>query len=86
MGHFHPEFGRTTLSARGLWLTAASWCAAHSPEGVVPVTVVKEMLNGSDPQIKSLVKHGIWQECEDKRGNPAYWFNPDHVQFVGDES
>lgn len=37
----HPKVVQLSLSARGLWVTAGSWCADHETDGFVPDAMIR---------------------------------------------
>ena len=67
--HSHPKALATSLSARGLWVTAGSWSSAHLTGGVVPDRVLAS-LGGSPELAAELVAAGLW-----KRVRSGYQFH-----------
>jgi hypothetical protein len=65
----HPKALATSLSARGLWVTAGSWCSAHLTDGVVPSHVLAS-LGGTPELADELVAAGLW-----KRRRGAFVFH-----------
>ena len=79
--HNHPKVKKISMAARGLWVTCLSWQAAYLTDGIIPHRTVKE-LGGTDPQIRSLLKVGLWHETQTEEGELAYEFHDwlDHNQ------
>lgn len=70
--HSHPKALATSLSARGLWVTAGSWSSAHLTGGVVPDRVLASF--GGSPELAAeLVAAGLW-----KRIRSGYQFHEWH--------
>lgn len=59
----HPKVKNTPLSARGLWITAASWAAAYDTH-LVPGPFLA-MSGASKADADALVANGLWTERED---------------------
>lgn len=58
--HSHPKTLSTSLSARGLWVTAGSWSSAHLTDGVVRVQDLAAL--GGTPELAAeLVAAGLWK-------------------------
>lgn len=57
----HPKVLATSLSARGLWVTAGSWCSSHLTDGVVPSHVLAS-LGGTPTLAEELVTAGLWKK------------------------
>lgn len=58
--HSHPKALSTSLSARGLWVTAGSWSSAHLTDGVVRVQDLAAL--GGTPELAAeLVTAGLWK-------------------------
>src|SRR5215472_9811726 len=60
--HSHPKVLATSLSARGLWVTAGSWCSQsdHRTDGVVPHHVLASL--GGTPELAAeLCAAGLWR-------------------------
>jgi hypothetical protein len=67
--HSHPKALSTSLSARGLWVTAGSWSSAHLTDGAVPDHVLVSL--GGTPELAAeLVAAGLW-----KRRKNGYQFH-----------
>lgn len=58
----HPKVEGLSMAARGLWLTAGTWCAKHLTDGVISAARVRT-LGGTTAQIRALITHGLWVEC-----------------------
>lgn len=59
--HSHPKALSTSLSARGLWVTAGSWSSAHLTNGVVRPQDLAA-LGGSPELAAELVSAGLWEK------------------------
>jgi hypothetical protein len=59
--HSHPKTLSTSLSARGLWVTAGSWSSAHLTNGVVRPQDLAS-LGGSSELAAELVASGLWEK------------------------
>lgn len=71
---YSPKFGSLTFAARGLWVTCQSWCAGQLTDGLIPANAVKDV-GGTDPQVRALVKSGLWEVTETRDGELAYQFH-----------
>lgn len=61
--HSHPKTADVSFEARGLWVTAGSWCSQHLTDGAVPTKMLK--LWGAKPKLAAeLVRSGLWEETE----------------------
>ena len=60
----HPKWLALPPRARGLWVTAGSWCAANETGGEVPRHVVRA-LSGTRPDVVALVQVGLWEETDE---------------------
>jgi hypothetical protein len=59
--HSHPKTLSTSLSARGLWVTAGSWSSAHLTNGVVRPQDLAAL--GGTPELAAeLVSAGLWEK------------------------
>jgi hypothetical protein len=59
--HSHPKTLSTSLSARGLWVTAGSWSSAHLTNGVVRPQDLASL--GGTPELAAeLVSAGLWEK------------------------
>lgn len=56
----HPKVAALSLAARGLWVTAGSWCAQHLQDGKVPRGVLA-MLGGTAKIAAELVAAALWE-------------------------
>ena len=80
---------RLSMAARGLWVSAGSYCGHQLTDGVVSAKMVRQ-LGGTPTQIKALVEHGLWTETTDDSGAKAYafshWleFNPSREKVLSD--
>ena len=70
----HPKIENLTMAARGLWLTAGTWCAKHLTDGLISKKRVRQ-LGGTPAQIKGLLEAGLWIETQDEQGADAYAFH-----------
>lgn len=61
--HSHPKCMACSMAARGLWLTAGSWCAGNSHDGIVTRHAVRQ-LGGTTRQAEELVDAGLWEPYE----------------------
>ena len=59
----HPKWTATTLAARGLWITAGSWCASQLQDGDVPEHMLG-LLGGRRKEADELVRLGLWDRTE----------------------
>lgn len=55
----HPKWLATPVRARGLWVTAGSWCASQETDGAVPRHVLAT-LGGRAVDAAALVDAGLW--------------------------
>lgn len=60
----HPKVEELSLAARGLWVTAGSYCARHLTDGFVPLSVVSRSGRGSANVASTLVQCGLWRRVE----------------------
>lgn len=60
----HPKWLATNIRARGLWVTAGSWCAAHETDGHIPRHVLT-VLGGKTGDATELVNAGLWVTQKD---------------------
>ena len=80
---------RLSMAARGLWVSAGSYCGHQLTDGVISAKMVRQ-LGGTPTQIKALVEHGLWTETTDDSGAKAYafshWlgFNPSREKVLSD--
>lgn len=83
------KIARLSMAARGLWVSAGSYCGHQLTDGVVSAKMVRQ-LGGTPTQIKALVEHGLWIETTDDSGSKAYafkdWgdFNPSREKVLSD--
>lgn len=70
----HPKIENLTMAARGLWLTAGTWCAKHLTDGVISKKRVRQ-LGGTPAQINGLIDAGLWIETHDDSGAECYAFH-----------
>lgn len=59
----HPKWLAVPGRARGLWVTAGSWCAANETDGRVPRHVIAS-LGGNTRDAAFLVEAGLWREVK----------------------
>jgi hypothetical protein len=55
----HPKWLATPSSARGLWITALSYCGNQSNGGVIPSALLP-VLGGTENDANDLVQSGLW--------------------------
>lgn len=55
----HPKVVGLDMAARGLWVTAGSWCAQQLTDGVIDDRQIR-MLGGTRKQAEKLVLAGLW--------------------------
>ena len=55
----HPKWLATPSSARGLWITALSYCGNQSNGGIIPSALLP-VLGGTDKDASDLVQSGLW--------------------------
>jgi hypothetical protein len=71
----HPKWLATSLAARGLWVTAGSWCSdpAHHSDGAIPGHVLASL--GGTPELAGeLVTAGLWRRT--RKGYAFHdWFD-----------
>jgi hypothetical protein len=58
--HSHPKFRRAGNAAIGLWVRCGAYSAQHLTEGQIPGELARDY--GTEPQIRKLVKVGLWHE------------------------
>lgn len=59
----HPKWISTPPRARGLWITAGSWCAGQLNDGYVPRNVLR-VLGANTADATALVNAGLWEPVE----------------------
>lgn len=59
----HPKWVTTPPSARGLWITALSYCGCQMSDGFVSARLLT-MLGGTQEDAQALVESGLWEEAE----------------------
>lgn len=55
----HPKIVGLDMAARGLWVTAGSWCAQQLTDGVIDDRQIRT-LGGTRKQAEKLVAAGLW--------------------------
>ena len=60
----NPKWIQTPMAARGLWVTALSYCALNSTGGIVSVELL-HILGGTVGDAESLVASGLWEKAWD---------------------
>ena len=55
----HPKWLATPSSARGLWITALSYCGNQSNGGIIPSALLP-VLGGTEKDASDLVQSGLW--------------------------
>ncbi len=60
----HPKVVQAGNDAIGLWTRAGAWSSQQLTGGKVPAYMVP-VLGGSESQVRSLVRVGLWEESED---------------------
>ncbi len=61
--HSHRKVLGLSLAARGLWVTAGSWCGAHLTDGVVPLDALRAW-GATAKHAAELVAAGLWEVLE----------------------
>lgn len=61
--HASVKWRRASKAARGLWVTALSWCSDQENDGHVPSDMLKT-LDGTKAEATSLVNAGLWDVTE----------------------
>lgn len=60
----HPKVLPLSLAARGVWLTAGTWCATHLTDGAIDDESLHVIIPGSRAQVgrwaAELVTRGLW--------------------------
>lgn len=59
----HPKVMGLGLAARGLWVTAGSWCANRLTDGFVPTSALSRF-GATKRHASELVAAGLWTEVE----------------------
>lgn len=62
--HSHRKWLATSMAARGLWVTAGSWCADQLTDGHVPAHVLRQV-GGTTRNAAELVANGLWDVVDD---------------------
>lgn len=57
----HPKWLTTPPVARGLWITALSYCGAQNTDGLIPIPLLA-LLGGTEADAESLVASGLWHK------------------------
>lgn len=57
----HPKVSPLKMAARGLWVTAGSYCQKHLTDGVISQRQVKQ-LGGTRAQTDALIASGLWEQ------------------------
>lgn len=70
----HPKIESLPMAARGLWVTAGTWCAKQLTDGVISAKKVRA-IGGTKAQIRALVESGLWVESIGDRGSIYYSFH-----------
>lgn len=70
----HPKWLAVSPRARGLWITAGSWCSAQLTDGHIPSSALP-MLGGQAKDARELVESGLWVE------NGNGWFFHDWLDM-----
>jgi len=72
----HPKWLATPANARGLWVTALSYCGNQANGGIVPA-VLLPMLGATVDDAEALVKSGLWtRDGDGYRVNQFADYNP----------
>ena len=73
----HPKWLAVSPRARGLWVTAGSWCASNGTDGLVPTHVLR-VLGHTAKDAGELVGAGLWHvEDGGWRFNDWLTYQPD---------
>lgn len=70
----HPKVATLSMAARGLWVSAGSYCARHLTDGVITARQVR-VLGGTKTQINALLEEGLWRTIEGEKGAKSYAFH-----------
>lgn len=57
--HSHPKVAQCSFAARGLWVTAGSWCSQHLTDGAVPKVMLRQW-GAKSVFATELVAAGLW--------------------------
>lgn len=80
----HPKWLVTPQAARGLWITAGAWSAAHQRDGHVPSAALPA-LGAKRREADALVRAGLWTVSDTGDGwNFHDWdkYQPSHVEII----
>lgn len=67
----HPKIAELSMAARGLWVTAGSYCGRHLTDGHITKRQVRK-LGGTPAQMRDLIANGVWIECQSHRDCYAF--------------
>ncbi|AYR03033.1 replication initiation protein [Gordonia phage Kroos] len=68
----HPKIANLGMAARGLWVTAGSYCSRHLTDGHVTKKQVRAF-GGTQVQVRDLIANRVWIVCESH--NDCYVFH-----------
>lgn len=68
----HPKIADLGMAARGLWVTAGSYCGRHLTDGHITKKQVRK-LGGTPAQVRDLCAAGVWIVC--RSHNDCYVFH-----------
>lgn len=71
----HPKTVGVSFAARGLWVTAGSWCGQHLTDGIVPKKMLR-VWGASAKLAQELVACGLWLVKDDE-----HWFFHDWPRY-----
>jgi hypothetical protein len=88
----HPKVTRVSFGARGLWVTALSWCASLETDGFIPLDTLTVFASTESQQsyaalVDELVRTGLWVDActQGVRGYQVHdyaAYNPSHKSLV----
>lgn len=70
----HPKTVGLDMSARGLWVTAGSWCAQQLTDGVITDRQIRA-IGGTRKQAEKLVAAGLWSSDGAPLSERRFFFN-----------
>ena len=59
----HPKVVDLSMAARGLWVTAGSYCGRHLTDGHITRKRVRALAGRSAAQVRELIDAGLWTVC-----------------------
>ena len=65
----HPKVFSLSLAARGLWVTAGSYCSAYLTDGFIPAEAIQQLATGPkkavEKAVEELVNARLWIKTDD---------------------